>query len=389
MEGTEGATGTEVTHARTRRSIRGLLGWLFIAACVVGGLSVLFVVPGPFLHTDATADAGVVVVERDGRDVAVVVYRDHGANLLDQWLTGNSGGVRIAALDLETGDEVWNMRIEEVHGTDAFLGDRNLIGAGEKNVALRTSFNVYFFSIEDGGIVATDEDLPELHESMGALSHMVRPEGADEFMFFGSGDERPKKIDIDTLEVEELDTETAAAWGCTLDYMQTPYDVDGRIASSASLYAASAEDPSAGSWLPDGGWVLGRAVLVPPDPEVCANEPTDEDDTFPDGSTTVEPLGLDTVHRLITDDVGVGSRALHVVDARDGDVIDSSSSYVAARSAAEGREGRFVVVADRDLTGIAPALGEDARSSVVYTVNSKGELHETILGKHGWFGLPW
>lgn len=371
------------TPLRTR--ILNIAFWIVVPASFLSLIAVVFVVPGPFLHTEAKADAGIVIVEREGRDVAITVYRDNGANPIARLFSDDTGGVRITAIDLETGDTVWDERIHELQDTDRFLGSRRLLGAGEKNVFLRTTFNVYVFSITDGSLVATDEDIPGFEVATSALGHIVHREGTKDLLFMG-GDwhtDTLQVLDMDTLEIRDPDEETAATWSCVLDRTGTPYE--DHAMSNASLQTWGTEYTTEGS---TSSYVLGRLVMVPPLEDACEGAVWEED-VFPDGQTTVEVLGQGTGRLLAVRSTGPGASALHVIDESSGMILDTSYPILTTTHAAQSPSGRFAIVAERDLTGIAPAVGKDARSSVVYVVDSEGAIHETILGRHGWFGLAW
>ena len=347
----------------------------------LGFVGCLLVVPGPFIRTDALADAGVVIAERDGREIAVTVYRASGASLLAE--LADDGGRRIIAIDLETGDTVWDERIHETENVDAFLDDRQLIGASDAYVFLRTTFDVYVFSLEDGSLIATKEDIPHLTEATGALDRLVHPEGTDEILFMDGGADVLRVLDMNTLEVQDADPTTASTWFCVLDRMQ--YTYEDETASNASRPAWSTTE-TFGDSIPSNSAVLGRSVLADPLPDACAAAGDDED-VFPEGKTTTEVLGDERA--LLLSDAGVTPFMLQVFDVSTGEILDASPETLTTRSAAAGSDGRFAVVADRDLTGIAPDLFREVHSSVVYVVDSTGRVHETILGTHGWFGMPW
>lgn len=370
---------------RTRPALLNIVFWIVVPASFLSLIAVLFVVPGPFLYTEAKADAGIVITERDGRETAITVYRDGGANPLARLFSDRTGGVRITAIDLETGDTVWDERIHELQDTDRFLGSRRLLGAGEKNVFLRTTFNVYVFSITDGSLVATDEDIPGFEVATSTLGHIVHREGTKDLLFMG-GDRHTdtlQVLDMDTLEIRDPDTETAATWSCVLDRTGTPYD--DHAMSNASLQTWGTEYTAEGS---ASFYVLGRLMMVPPLEDACA-EAIREEDVFPDGQTTAEVLGQGTGRLLAVRSTGPGASALHVIDESSGMILDTSSRILTTTHAAQSPSGRFAIVAERDLTGIAPAVGKDARSSVIYVVDGAGSIHETTLGRHGWFGLAW
>ncbi|MGV2985766.1 PA2928 family protein [Microbacterium sp. AGC85] len=366
---------------------------ILVSLLVLGTLGVLFVVPTPlFIHTDARADAGIVIAERDGHEIAVTVYNDHGANLLAGIFGDQSGGVRITAIDIETGDTVWDERIHEVNGSDGFLTDRRLVAANDRYVFLSTTFTMYIFSIDDGTLVATDEDIPELDDATGPLSRMLYRDGTDEILFMGSDDGALRVLDLQSLEVHDADSETSSTWRCVLNWTGHSYDDDVTTDAWSAVWHVDGE--IGGEGLPADATLLGRMVREEPLPNACADAVWEEE-VFPEPETVDEmfvALGADGPHRLALMD---GEADLGVVDASSGEVLGRLSPVGAGSpngrimSAAGSVSGAFALVSDRDLTGIAPAVGTDAASSVVHVMNADGEIHETILGRHGWFGLPW
>ena len=359
-----------------------ILAVLFCAAM----LCAIFVVPNPvFIRTDAQADAGIVIAERAGRETAITVYADLGANVLAGFFGDRSGGVRITAIDIATGDTVWDERIHEINGTDGFLHDRRLIAANDRYVFLRTTFNVYIFSVDDGSFVATDEDIPLLEDATDPLSHLLHRAGTDDILFMGADREALRVLDLHTLEVHDADDETAATWSCVLDWTGHPYEED--VTTDAWVRTWGAEDV----YLSAGSSLVGGFVRQEPLPDSCADAIWDED-VFPEPSAVdalYEELGIDGPHRLVVSTSGERDSVLEVREATTGTVLDRLSPVGEMTTAATGASGTFALTAERDLTGIAAAVGWDKRSSVVYVVNAAGQVHETILGRHGWFGLPW
>ena len=369
---------------------------ILVSLLLLGTLGVLFVIPTPmFINTNANADAGIVIAERDGRETAITVYNDHGANLLAGLFGNQSGGVRITAIDIETGDTVWDERIHEVNGSDGFLTDRRLVAANDRYVFLSTTFTMYVFSVDDGSVVATDEDIPELDEATGPLSRMLYRDGTEEILFMDEDHEVLRVLDLQSLDVHDADAETAATWSCVLDW--TGQNYDDAVTTDAWSLVWNIDGDVDGAGLPGDATLLGRIVREEPLPDACADAVWDED-VFPEPETADEmfaALGLEGPHRLALMDSAEGSAAFAVIDASSGEVRGRLSPSGAASpngrimSAAESVSGAFAVISDRDLTGIAPAVGTDAASSVVHVMNADGEIHETILGRHGWFGLPW
>jgi len=365
-----------MTEQRARRRWWPTISTLVVSALVVATLAILFVIPGPFIHTEAVAKSGVVTARIDGREVAVTVYLDNGANPFWRMLKRDgSGGMRITAVDLETGEPVWD---EEIH--DPYRRERQLIGATDQYVFLRTTFHVYVFSLADGSVVATEDDIEGLDGATRSQGRIVHREGSDTLLFTDGDSDGFFVLDMNTLKVSEPDADTVATWQCVLDRMRTPYDTPTHVATASSPGLRSATD--------DAGY-LARAVYVAPVTGRCGQMTADdevigEDDIFPTGQTAYETLGEGTTnHRLQRDDDTVT-----VVDTEDGAEIDTSSPVLEVVSGAASPEGRFAFIRQRDLSDIAPAVRGQS-SSVLYTVGQDGTIHEVILGRHGWFGRPW
>lgn len=368
---------------------------------VLGGLGYLFVVPGFLIRTEANVDGGLVITEIDGREVAIVTYRDQGASPLDR-LFDDAGGARITAIDLQTGEAVWDERIN-----DDFTRDLQLIGAGSKYVFLETTFSTHVISLATGESIATQEDIPGLEASPDFGTVTVYREDTGEILF-GLADKALQVLDMDTLQLRIADSQTAATWSCVLDWKRYTYP-RGELGVTGASFGTTGNleaDVGGETFGFDGGtlvrggdatetvgdthfldpYFLEEMVPAVPATGACADA-TREADVFPDGTIatrTVEADGRIIVgHKSATDSV------FSVVDTTSGEALSTSSPIVMTTDAAVSPSGRIAVVAQRDLTGVAPAVQGRTKSFVVYTVDVDGTMRELVLAPHGWFGLPW
>lgn len=365
-------TGSEFHTARraARRQTRSLIATIVVCLSIV--LAIFAVVPGVFIRTDSLASGGAVVMQRDGRDTAVVAYHDAGASLWDRWVTRNAGGLRLIAIDIQTGEEMW-----EVGVGDEFNHDWKLIGASDENVFLRTTFETWVFSVNDGSEVVRGEDIPTYADVSFNQGVQVHLEGSDEILFRlpDDPDGMLRTLDMNSLDVGEADPEFASTWWCAVGRSAIGYSLPFTLPPVMSNTVLP-------TWWSDDGYAE-RLIVRPPVTDACADAIWEED-LFPDGQDQPEVVESGG-HRLIS----AGNGALEVVETEGGKVVDSTSSMTRLRSAVPAADGGMVLVADRELTGIAPSVWRETSSSVVYTIAADGTVHETILGAHGWFGLPW
>lgn len=353
-----------------RRGTRSLVATIVV--CFSTLFIVFGVIPGAFIRTDSLASGGAVIAQRDGRDTAIIAYHDAGASIWDRWITHNAGGLRLIAIDIQTGEGVWDVGVG-----DEFDRDWKLIGASDENVFLRTTFETWVFAVDDGSEVARGEDIPTYADVSFNQGVQVHLEGSDEILFRlpDDPDGTLRTLDMNSLDAGEADPEFASTWWCAVGRSAIGYSLPFALPPVMSNTVLPT------GWSDDG--YAERMTVRPPVTGACADAIWEED-LFPDGQDQREVVESGG-HRLVS----AGDGALDVVEIDGGEVVGSTSPMTRLRSAVPAAGGGMVLVADRELTGIAPSVWRETSSSVVYTIAADGTVHETILGAHGWFGLPW
>lgn len=361
----------QAAHRAARRGTRSLVATIVVCLAIV--LILFGVVPGVFIRTDSLASGGAVVVQRDGRDTAIVAYHDAGASLWDRWVTHNAGGLRLIAIDIQTGETVWDVGVG-----DEYDRDWKLIGASDQNVFLRTTFETWVSAVDDGSEVVRGADIPIYADVSFNMGVQVHIEGSDEILFRlpDDTDGLVRTLDMNSLGVGEADPEFASTWWCAVGRSSIGYSLPFALPPVMSNTVLP-------TWWSDDGYAE-RMIVRPPVADACADAIWEED-LFPDGQDQREVVESGG-HRLIS---GGEDGTLDVVEIDGDEVVGSTSSMTRLRSAVPAADGGMVLIADRDLTGIAPSVWRDTSSSVVYTIAADGTVHETVLGAHGWFGLPW
>lgn len=384
----------------------GLVGLL-----VVAFIAVFFVVPGPLISTAARTGQGMLFAEIDGRDAVVIAYDDDGYSGFGFFNPWDLGG-RITALDLDTGETIWNRGLGD--DEPAFL--TRMLAAGENYAYLRTTFGFLVISLADGSTVATEDDFSDAVDFADLTTEVAFSPSRNAIMI-GAEDAPVRKIALDTLEVVDVDAATSDTWSCvvawnghgysesdteavTVDQLPTGGEVLGFGVPSGSAPGTPGKRLSrlnddgsgrsvGGAIFVDPGFVA-QSVAVEPSPGACPHAQWD-DDVFPGGRTIAVPLGtadgygvVDHAQSARTDD-----RQISVVDAASGEVLGSSPAEGGLFDAAIAPSGQSVVIVDRFLPGVLPSWGTTPVTASVLLISPEGSMREIVLAPHGWLGLPW
>lgn len=382
---------------------------VLVGLLVVAFVAVMLVIPGPLISTAVRTGEGMIFAEIDGRDAVIISYDDNGFSGVGFFLPWNHGG-RIAAIDLDTGDTIWDSGLDDA----GFLA--RPIAAGEDYAYLETTFGFRVVSLANGSTVATEESIPGLGDYNALTTGFVFSPTRNAIMV-GTEDFAVREIVLDTLEAVDVDQSTYDTWSCVLDWRGHHYSesdteavaveqmpTDGDVLGFALPSGSPPGTPGKRlTRLNDGGTgvtvgsetfvdpgFVAQSVLVEPEPLACPGAQWD-DDVFPGGRVVLEPLGaaegytvVDHAQSARTDD-----RQITVVDAISGEVLGSSPAEGGLFDAAIAPSGQAVVIVDRFLPGVLPSWGTTPVTASVLLISPEGSLREIVLAPHGWVGLPW
>lgn len=138
---------------RTRSVAGALVGFLLFFCTLFFGLSWL-VSPDP----GVSANEAVAVTAHDGRTVVVVAYGRDGPKGMFQLIFQPMFQTRLAAIDADTGERIWDVRLDEKLSNDV-----RVLGAGGGLVYLATDQGLRIRSLADGSGVAE----PDAIEGLG------------------------------------------------------------------------------------------------------------------------------------------------------------------------------------------------------------------------------
>lgn len=93
------------------------------------------------------------VTQHDGRDVAIVAYERRGPRGMWQLMTGDFGSTRVAALDIATGDLLWDVGIG-----DSVTYEPRIVAADGAHVYVAASDGRWVLSLDGGRIVTEPAD---------------------------------------------------------------------------------------------------------------------------------------------------------------------------------------------------------------------------------------
>lgn len=398
---------TEKTRDR-RYGVLGAVAMAAVALVVVAFIAVFFVIPGPMISTAARPGQGMLFTEIDGRDAVIIAYDDNGFAGLASFL---SSGPRIVALDLDTGETIWNRGLDDEL---AFL--TRMLAAGDEYGYIETMSGLRVFALADGSTVATDEDIPGLGD-IDTLTTTFAFSPAQNAVMVNPKEGVVRKIVLDTLEAVDVDARTSDTWSCVLEWSGHGYaESDGEAVlvdrmpdgdEVLGFGVASGSAPGTpgkrltrlnddGSGLSVGGesfvdpGFVAQSHLVEPAPQACPDAQWD-DEVFPDGHAVSRPLGEDAGFAVVdhAQSARTDDRQISVVDTADGKMLASSPAENGMLDAATAPTGQSVVVTDRFLPGILPSWGTTPVTSTVLLISPKGSMREIVLAPHGWLGLPW
>jgi hypothetical protein len=363
------------THPLTpKRRPRGFgLVWLVVVpSLVVGG----FAVGGEYLtapEPDVAIQSGVGFAHYDGADLALVPYDRNGSGDLITSFQHEMFEVRLAAVDLATGDTEWDVLLSEELAWRAAV-----VAAGEHYAYLASDDGLMIIDLADGDTVTEAGAIPGLEgsQSVSGAAYAFDPElGAVVALDINGG---VHAIALDSLEAAPADADTTATWAGLLFAEGSVPDIGGMTSTEALLADGESSvrleptaDGALGSGLllhgPEGERALGSRVFygagIVLDQTMLTSTFTVEIDVdalieefMEDAAAAGQDLwtglgttaaGAGTGHALIEHqpDPAVEAYALHVVDLATGQVTASLETGSRLGRALTGPAGHTVVIA--------------------------------------------
>jgi len=333
------------------------LGWLLTASFV----ALFFVVPGLMISTAARTGQGILFAEIDGRDTVIITYDDDGFSGLGFFAPSGHGG-RIAALDLDTAEMIWNRGLDGEPGSLT-----RMVAAGDEYAYLETTFGFCVIALADGAVVATENDIPGLGEVDGLRTTFA----------FSRAEE--------AVAVERIPAD-----GDVLGFEVPSGSPPGTPGKRLIRLNPGGSGMTVGTETFVNPGFVAQSVFMEPELLACPQAQWD-DDVFPDGRVLAEPLGAEAGYAVIdhSQSARTGDRQITVVDAVSGEVLGSNPAEGGLVDAATAPSGQAVVIVDRFLPGVLPNWTTTPVTSTLLLVSPEGSMQEVVLAPHGWLGLPW
>ncbi|MFC3496041.1 PA2928 family protein [Glycomyces rhizosphaerae] len=396
-----------LTPKRARRSgVLAILGLIVVPSLGIGAVAIVgehLSAPDPQI----TVQSGVGFGAYDGTELALVPYDRVGNGGLIESMQNDMFEVRLAAVELATGDTAWDVKLTDELGWNAAV-----VAAGEQYAYLNTDDGLQIRSLSDGSVAVEAGEVTGLEgaQAVSGAAYAFDPAlGAVVALDVNGG---VHVIALDTLEAVPSDADTAATWSGLLFAEGPVPDIGGMTTTEAlladgesSLRIEPTADGALGGSLvlesPDGERALGtrvfyEAAIVLDQAAVTSTFSVDIDvdelieDFMEDAAAAGQDLwtglgetaaGAASGHALIEhkpDPAGEGY-ALHVISLETGQVTASLNTGDHLGRALTGANGYTAVIA-------APE-GDTWHSDLVL-VAPDGSIDRVEIGATDLFGDP-
>ncbi|MDA1362850.1 hypothetical protein O1R50_24750 [Glycomyces luteolus] len=366
-------TPTHPLTPKTKRPYRfGFLWLVLVPSLGIGGAAI----GGEYLSApepDIALQSGIGFARHDGTDLALVPYDRNGSGDLITSLQHEMFEVRMAAVDLATGDTEWDVLL-----SDELSWRTAVVAAGEQYAYLASDDGLMILDLADGDVVTEAGDVPGLEgsQSVSGAAYGFDPAiGAVVALDVNGG---VHSIPLDSLEAAPADADTTATWSGVLFAEGSVPDIGGMTGTEALLADGESSvrlEPTADGALgaglvlegPEGeralgtrvfygaGIVLDQSSLVSTfSVEIDVDELIEEfmEDAAAAGQDLWTGLGSTAAgagsgHALVEHqpDPAVEAYALHVVDLATGQVTASLETGSRLGRALTGPAGHTVVIA--------------------------------------------
>jgi len=249
-------------NPRYRRPRRGLFTMILLPAFGIGAVAIV----GESLTADDPyigIQSGIGFAVHDGEDLVLVPYDRTGtAGFLDK-VTHDPTEVRVAAIELDSGDNLWDVQISDEIGWNAAV-----IAAGETYAYLATDDGLTVLDLDNGAVAAEPGRLLGLEaaQSASGAAYAFDPELQAVVALDVNG--TIHTIALDTLEAVTAGADTVATWSGLLFAEGTVPDIGGLTSTEALLadgessvrIEPTAEGAAGGSLILDGPGGEQRAL---------------------------------------------------------------------------------------------------------------------------------
>lgn len=232
---------------------RAILGMIILPSLGIGTIAIVgehLTAPEP----DITLQSGVGFAVHDDSELVLVPYeRIGGGEGLIAEATGDMFEVRIAAVDIATGDGRWDVQLSDGLGWRAAV-----LAAGERYAYVATDDGFQVLSLDDGSVVAGPGDIAGLAgaQSVSPAAYAFEPAIPAVVALDVNGGLHT--IALDTLEAVPADEATAAAWAGRLFNEGAVPDLGGVTSNEALL----ADGESTVRVQPTADGALGGTLVV-------------------------------------------------------------------------------------------------------------------------------
>jgi hypothetical protein len=350
----------------------GLFGMIIVPSLGIGAIAV----GGEYLtapEPDIAVQSGIGFAAYDGADLALVPYDRNGSGDLISSMRHEMFEVRLAAVDLATGDSEWDVLLSEELSWKAAV-----VAAGEHYAYLATDDGLTILDLADGDVVTEPGDIPgfEGAQAVSGAAYAFDPGIGAVVALDVNG--AVHTIALDALEAAPADADTTAAWSGLLFAEGSVPDIGGMTSTEALLADDEGSvrlEPTAAGALgsnlvldgPEGQRALGNRVFyeagIVLDQTVLVSSFTVEidvdeliDEVLEDAAAAGQQLwtglgtaaaGADSGHVLVEHrtEPGTESYAMHVIDAATGQVTASIATGSRLGRALTGPGGHTVVIA--------------------------------------------
>lgn len=233
----------EPAPTRTVRRRVVIVLTLIVAVLIAGGAAVAADgVDGP---TTPSLDVAFTTV--DGRKVAVVAYKHEAGGAMGRirWFMWKEVTVRVAAVDLDTGDHLWDRPISAEHpGIEA-----GVLTAGAGHAYVTTDDGLVIVGLDDGEVVARDDGVDGLGTAyLASRTAYAYDAGTDAVVTLTSAGD-VLAIPVGETTARPADADVVARWRDTLN-LDDDRDVygDSPVTTSKTAVTANGEAMSLNEW---------------------------------------------------------------------------------------------------------------------------------------------
>lgn len=218
-----------LTPKRRRRGVLGMVGLMWLPGLVIGAVAIVAehqTAPEP----DIALRSGIGFAHHDGTDLALVPYDRNGSGGLIAQFQHDVFEVRIAAVDLATGDTAWDVQL-----SDELAWRTAVVAAGEEYAYLASDDGLMILGLADGGVVTEAGEVPGLEGSQAVSGAAYGFDAARGAVVALDVDGGVHTIALDALEAVPADADTAATWSGVLFAEGSVPDIGGMTGSTALL----------------------------------------------------------------------------------------------------------------------------------------------------------